>query len=109
MRCGTIALVLAGGMAAAGGAEELAYLNKGAPLGLHGRLEITVPRIGLPARVDLLSLDGPVSPAAAPAGKAPAEFIGRPHHFARSFYKGEAMQLAVAYKEPVTVKQRDLP
>jgi hypothetical protein len=51
--------------------------------------------------VELLSLDGTVSPARGESWKRPAEFIGKPYYFSRSFYKGEGMSLALAYKEPV--------
>jgi len=31
----------------------------------------------------------------------PADFVGKPHLFSRSFHKGEGMKLAISYKEPV--------
>jgi hypothetical protein len=96
---------------------ELALLRKGDALGLHGRLEALLPATGLPSRtvevglalperVQLLSLEGPLSPAARISVGVPAEFVGRPHFFARSFYKGQGMTFAVAYKEPVKQKKR---
>lgn len=91
---------------------ELALLRKGEALGLHGRLEATLPAtdipsravevaIALPARVQLLSLEGPLSPAPKRSGDMPATFVGQPYFFSRSFYKGQGMEFAVAYKEPV--------
>ncbi|MCC6696435.1 MAG: hypothetical protein IT365_12460, partial [Candidatus Hydrogenedentes bacterium] len=91
---------------------ELAFLQEGTKLGLQGRLETTLPETGLasqdvrvgialPARVDLLSLEGPVSPSEGTSWQVPAEFVGKPHFFSRAFYRGEAMTLAVSYKEPV--------
>lgn len=90
---------------------ELALLRKGAKLGLRGRLEAVLPGTGLPsrtlrvgialpARVELLSLEGPLSPAPGDARDTPAEFVGKPHFFSRSFYEGQGLQLAVSYREP---------
>jgi hypothetical protein len=96
---------------------ELALLRKGDALGLHGRLEAMLPATGipsrrvdvgiaLPSRVQLLSLEGPLSPASPEMAKAPLEFVGQPYFFSRSLYKGQGMAFAVAYKEPVKqVKQ----
>ncbi len=91
---------------------ELAFLQEKEKLGLHGRLEATVPETGLPSqeigigialpsRVELLSMEGPVSPAQGEQWPIPAEFVGARHFFSRAFYKGEGMALAVSYKEPV--------
>jgi hypothetical protein len=106
----------------AGGTDsevELAYVTQGEKLGLHGRLDMVLPKtdlparrvqvgIGLPGRVQLLSLEGPVSPV--PPGEAPGvpdDFAGKPHFFSRSFYGGEGMALAASYKEPVAYKEGD--
>jgi hypothetical protein len=91
---------------------ELAFLDEKEKLGLQGRLEASVPETGLaaqevrvgialPSRVELLSIEGPVSPAKGDEWPIPAEFIGSRHYFSRAFYKGEGMALAVSYKEPV--------
>lgn len=91
---------------------ELAFLEEKTKLGLQGRLEASVPETGLaaqevrigialPSRVELLSIEGPVSPAKGEEWPIPAEFIGSRHFFSRAFYKGEGMALAVSYKEPV--------
>jgi hypothetical protein len=95
---------------------ELAFLRRGPKLGLHGRLEAIVPEIGLPcrdvrvgvalpARVELLSVEGPVSAAPGEDWKLPTKFVGKPYFFSRSFYKGEGMKLAISYKEPVNPTQ----
>lgn len=91
---------------------ELAVLHKGAKLGLQGRLEVLLPETGLPSRsarvgiaiperVQLMSIEGPVSPDPDKSWQTPATFVGKPYFFSRSFYKGEGMKLAVSYKEPV--------
>ena len=91
---------------------ELAMLQKGEKLKLHGRLDVLVPvtdlpaqkvRVGvaLPARVQLMTLEGPVSPANGSGWSVPGEFVGQRHYFEGAFYKGKGMALAVAYKEPV--------
>ena len=91
---------------------ELAFLRRGTKLGLQGRIDVPVPEsalpsqeirvgIALPSRVQLMSIEGPVSPTSGEGWKLPAEFRGKPHFFSRSFYKGEGMSLAISYKEPV--------
>ncbi|MBI5095167.1 MAG: hypothetical protein HZB26_22370 [Candidatus Hydrogenedentes bacterium] len=91
---------------------ELAFLRRGQKLALQGALEAFMPETGLPSRelyvgialpprVNLLSLEGPVSPASGEQWQPPAEFLGKPHFFSRSFYKGEGINLTIAYKEPV--------
>jgi len=91
---------------------ELAFLGNGPKLGLQGKLEAIVPETGLasrelrvglalPARVELLCTEGPLSGAPGENWKLPAEFVGKRHFFSRSFYKGEGMTLSISYKEPV--------
>lgn len=91
---------------------RLALLRKADKLGLQGSLEAHLPATGLPSRtlrvgialpprVQLLSLEGPVSPATDGDWQAPADFVGKPYYFTRSFHEGEGMKLTVAYKEPV--------
>ena len=95
---------------------ELAFLQKGDKLGLQGRLEATMPKtrlpskevrigVALPDRVQLLSMEGPISPAIGKDWEVPGEFVGKPHFFSRSFYKGEGIDFAIAYKEPVKQAQ----
>ncbi|WDP91996.1 MAG: hypothetical protein HUN04_20660 [Desulfobacter sp.] len=91
---------------------ELSLLSRGRKLGLHGRLDLTLPRmalparriniaLGLPKRVELVSFQGPLSPSRPFKARAPGEFSGTPYYFSRSFHKGEAVTMAVSYKEPV--------
>ena len=90
---------------------QLALLHKGKKLGLYGRLEAILPQTGIPAkkvcvgislphRVQLLSIEGPVTPAPAQSWTDPIEGEGNPHFFQRAFYKGEGMTIAISYKEP---------
>ncbi|MCP4024504.1 MAG: hypothetical protein GY729_21875 [Desulfobacteraceae bacterium] len=91
---------------------ELSLIRQVPKMGLHGRLEVFLPGmdlpsrkiflgVGLPERVDLVSYEGPVTPAAGIKAKAPKEFMGRPYYFSRAFYRGQGMTIAVMYKEPV--------
>ncbi len=91
---------------------ELALIRQSAKMGLRGRLETVVPKMELPAlkvnvaialpeRVQLLSMEGPVTPSLEAVEPAPAEFIGKPYFFSRSFYTGEGMNIALSYQEPV--------
>lgn len=91
---------------------ELAFNLQKQKLGLYGQLETVLPGINLPSRrvqvgialpkrLQLLSLDGPVSPAPQSNWKTPIEFIGKPFFFTRSFFKGGQMKMAISYKEPV--------
>lgn len=90
---------------------ELVFHRQGEKLGLRGRLETMLPETGLPCkrvrvgiavpeRVQILSVDGAVSPAAPTADPLPGVFIGTPHFFSRAFYQGEGISLSIAYKEP---------
>lgn len=90
---------------------ELVFHRQGDKLGLRGRLETILPETGLPCkrvrvgiavpeRVQILSVDGAVSPAAPTTDSLPGVFIGTPHFFSRAFYQGEGMRLSIAYKEP---------
>ncbi len=94
---------------------ELAILQSGSKLGLQGRLETRLPRthlasrqvdvgIALPARVELMSVEGLVSPASGEGWKLPTDFLGKQYFFSRAFYSGEGMKLAISYKEPVNQK-----
>ena len=91
---------------------ELAMIQHGKKLGLHGRLETALPglalaarkvnmAIALPHRVRLISFEGPLTSGAKNSVPPPKEFIGNPYYFSRAFYKGQGMTIAVMYKEPV--------
>ncbi|MBL7649522.1 MAG: hypothetical protein JNK74_25375 [Candidatus Hydrogenedentes bacterium] len=91
---------------------ELAFLREGEPVGIHGTLQVDVPRTGfgakmlyvgveLPERVELQSVDGPVNTSVASDGGRPEGLADTPYVFSQPFYKGEGMAIAVSYKEPV--------
>jgi hypothetical protein len=91
---------------------ELAFISRGEKLKLNGHLEMVLPETNLPARsvrigialperLQILSLDGPISPAPESVWETPQEFIGKPYYFSSSFYRGEKMKIAIYYKEPV--------
>ena len=91
---------------------ELAFIRQDQKPGLQGKFETELPASGLPStsvrigialpeRLQLLSLDGPVSPAAENHWKKPKEFIGTPYYFTRAFYTGDGLKMVLSYKEPV--------
>ncbi len=91
---------------------ELAFLREGDPVGIHGTLQVDVPRTGfgakmlfvgveLPERVELQSVDGPVNTKGASDSGRPEGLADTPYVFSQPFYKGEGMAIAVSYKEPV--------
>jgi hypothetical protein len=51
--------------------------------------------------VDLLSVEGDLSPAAGEEWPAPAELSGKRYFFSRAFYKGERLAAGLFYREPV--------
>lgn len=91
---------------------ELTFLVRAPALGLQGRIEAVLPGTGLPARrllvglgiperVELLSIEGPVTPVAAEEfATAPALPGGEPHYFSAAYYEGNGMALSAYYKEP---------
>ena len=91
---------------------ELVFLRKGSKLGLRGRLEAVLPEIGLPARelrvglalparVEMLSLEAPLTSARAEGWNIPKDFVGTGYFFSRSFYEGGGMTMKLDYREPV--------
>ena len=91
---------------------ELAFIRQVEKPGLHGKFEAELPAaelpstsvriaIALPERLQLLSLEGPVSPAAESNWDKPDEFIGKPYYFSRAFYTGEGIKMILSYKEPL--------
>ena len=91
---------------------ELAFIRQVTKPGLNGKLEAELPATGLPStrvrlaialpeRLQLLSLEGPVSPASDSNWKKPDEFIGKPYYFSRAFYTGEGLKMTISYKEPL--------
>ena len=91
---------------------RLCFLRQGEKLGLRGRLQVIHPALGIPAkdsfltiglpkRVNLVSLEGPVVGDARGARSLPKDFVGKAHSFRRHFAKGEEISVAVYYREPV--------
>ena len=90
---------------------ELAYLTRADALTLQGRIEARMPGVGLPAkrvsvgiglpeRLELLSIEGPVTPASHPPSGPPEAFDGTPYYFSRSYYEGKGLDVLAYYKEP---------
>lgn len=92
---------------------EVKFLQAGESLGIQGQLQALVPDTGLtarylhvaialPKRVELVSLDADLAPAEDQSWIDDADYSGQAHYFSRAFYKGQSLDLAVYYKEPVT-------
>lgn len=95
---------------------ELAYLAKVEKLGLQGRLSLTIPHTGLtaqrvnltvalPARVELIALESDLRPANGDAWPRPPGIEGTPHYFSQLYYRGDALEAAIYYKEPIITAQ----
>ncbi|NJN45431.1 MAG: hypothetical protein HC808_01880 [Candidatus Competibacteraceae bacterium] len=93
---------------------ELAYWRKTTRLVLQGRLELPMPALGLaaqsyhlalglPERVELVALEGDLEPGDGKQWPSVSPFSGRPHYFTQPFYRGEALPVAIHYREPVAV------
>lgn len=91
---------------------ELAFLRQGAPLGLRGRISIECPATGLaarrlvmavalPERIELVSVDGPVTASRSRPENPPPSFEGMCHAFEKNFDEGKGASVALSYKEPV--------
>lgn len=91
---------------------ELAYLTRNQKLGLEGRLDFVIPEtgltarsvqliVGLPERMHMLAMDSDLQPANGQGWPAFKSFNGRPHFFARPFYRGRAFSASIIYQEPV--------
>lgn len=96
---------------------ELALLRHGDALGLRGRIDLTFPATGLaarrmlvavalPERVELVSVDGPVTPSTWRPASPPAGFRGRCHAFERAFDEGRGAVVALSYKEPAASRRK---
>ncbi len=97
---------------------ELAFLRRGGKLKLRGMLEAILPATGLsarrllfavalPARVQLISAEGAVSPTRPKLLTPPQEFVGKRYFFARSFHKGGQLKVKLYYREPAKDKRED--
>lgn len=94
---------------------ELAYWRKTEPLQLQGRLELALPElgiaaqkyqwtIGLPERVELVALEGDLTPASGQKWPKVSQFSGKPYYFTQPFYRGESGSIAIHYREPIELK-----
>lgn len=101
-------------LAAGHSVVELSYWQKIDKLGLQGRLALQVPALGLAARrlnlivglserVELLALEGDLEPGDGRKWKLPTNFNGKPYFFSQPFYRGEAVEAAIHYREPANV------
>ncbi len=91
---------------------ELTWIQQRPQLGLQGELPLNIPPLGLaarslsvvlalPPRLELLSMESDLSPAAANAVPRSVPLHGKPRFFSRPFYRGEAITAALYYREPV--------
>ncbi len=91
---------------------ELTYIQNHKKLGLEGRLSITVPETGLAAekvfvsvgltdRVELVAVEGDLTPAETAQCPVVKSFTGKPYIFQYPFYRGKALEAAIFYKEPL--------
>ncbi len=93
---------------------ELTYIQNHKKLGLEGRLSIIVPETGLAAqkvfvsvgltdRVELVAVEGDLTPAETSQCPVVKSFTGKPYVFQYPFYRGKALEAAIFYKEPLEV------
>ena len=93
---------------------ELTYIQNHKKLGLEGRLSIIVPETGLAAhkvfvsvgltdRVELVAVEGDLTPAETAQCPIVKSFTGKPYIFQYPFYRGKALEAAIFYKEPLEV------
>lgn len=91
---------------------KIAYLSQGESIKLHGKVSCILPYtgwkarqlkvvFGLPKRVELITLEGPVTSAASNKNHSLKELEGKPYWFHKPFYKGEKILFSLAYREPV--------
>ena len=93
---------------------ELTYIQNHKKLGLEGKLSIIVPETGLAAqkvfvsvgltdRVELVAMEGDLTPAETAQCPIVKSFTGKPYIFQYPFYRGKALEAAIFYKEPLEV------
>lgn len=89
---------------------RLAFTEKESPFKIHGTIESRMPSldlaarriqlaVSLPERVDLVSFEGPMTPSV--SARRPKGSVGKVYSFHRDFFRGEAMDLQLSYKEPL--------
>ncbi|MFO1436088.1 MAG: hypothetical protein U1F34_06985 [Gammaproteobacteria bacterium] len=92
---------------------EIALLTRKDKPSLAGKLELVLPATGLsartlnyglelPKRVELISMESDLSPATVAATSQTKAANASTYSFSRSFYRGEAIPVALMYREPVT-------
>jgi hypothetical protein len=92
---------------------EIALLTRKDKPALAGKLELVLPATGLsaralnyglelPKRLELISMEGDLSPAQAANLAQPKVANASTYSFSRSFYRGEAIPIALMYREPAT-------
>ncbi|MFK8066972.1 MAG: hypothetical protein AB8D52_01875 [Gammaproteobacteria bacterium] len=98
---------------------ELTYSQKHKKLGLEGKLPITIPEtglaaqkvfvcVGLTSRLELVAVEGELTPdeyAQCPVVQSFSS--GKPYIFQYPFYRGNALQAAIFYKEPLDNRSGD--
>jgi len=95
---------------------ELAFLRRGAKLGLEGRLDLTLPATGLTARavhvaislakrVQLVAFDSELTPAPNMQWPNLRELEPPAYFFTRPFYRGDVVRASIYYQEPVSAIQ----
>ncbi len=93
---------------------EIALLARHDRPALRGNLNLTLPETGLSARVlyfglalpkrlELASMDSDLAPEDPARLPHPEYFRGSSYLFTRSFYRGEAIPVALTYREPAAV------
>lgn len=91
---------------------ELTWVQQHQRPGLQGQFPLSIPPLGLaarslsivlalPSRLELLSMEGDLSPAAAFSVPRSVPLHGAPRFFSQPFYRGEAITAALFYREPV--------
>ncbi len=93
---------------------EIALISRHERPALRGRLQLTLPETGLsaralyyglalPKRLELASMDSELAPEDPGRLAHPEYFKGSTYLFTRSFYRGEAIPIALVYREPAPV------
>ncbi len=93
---------------------EIAMLSRHDRPALRGELNLTLPATGLsartlyfglalPKRLELASMDSDLAPEDPARLPHPEYFRGSTYLFTRSFYRGEAIPVALAYREPAAI------
>lgn len=93
---------------------EIALLSRHDRPALRGKLNLTLPETGLsaralyfglalPKRLELASMDSDLAPEDPARLPHPEYFKGSTYLFTRSFYRGEAIPIALAYREPAAM------